>query len=79
MKVGIRTLSWNVRHAVLVLREAFYRFDQLKSQKKAPAAALQHVIFPFTAKKELQQTLAEAAALGLRIAVEPLPERNARP
>ena len=62
MKVGERHLTWNLRHAVLGLREAFYRFDQLKSQKKAPAAALQHVIFPFTAKKELQQALAEAAA-----------------
>ena len=62
MKVGERHLTWNMRHAVLGLREAFYRFDQLKSQKKAPAAALQHVIFPFTAKKELQQALAEAAA-----------------
>src|SRR3954471_13798207 len=62
MKVGERHLTWNVRHAVLGLREAFYRFDQLKSQKKAPAAALQHVILPFTAKKDLDQALAEAAA-----------------
>jgi leucyl aminopeptidase len=59
---GARHLTWNLRHAVLGLREAFYRFDQLKSQKKAPAAALQHVIFPFTPKKELQQSLAEAVA-----------------
>ena len=62
MKVGERHLTWNLRHAVLGLREGFYRFDQLKSQKKAPAAALQHVIFPFSAKKELRQTLAEAVA-----------------
>jgi leucyl aminopeptidase len=62
MKVGERHLTWNLRHSVLGLREAFYRFDQLKSQKKAPAAALQHVLFPFTAKPELQKTLAEAAA-----------------
>jgi leucyl aminopeptidase len=62
MKVGARNLTWNLRHAVLGFREAFYRFDQLKSQKKAPAAALQHVILPFTPKKELQQTLAEAIA-----------------
>src|SRR5690242_1082405 len=32
LKVGARTLSWNVRHAVLGLRDAFYRFDQLRSQ-----------------------------------------------
>jgi leucyl aminopeptidase len=62
MKVGERHLTWNLRHAVLGLREAFYRFDQLKSQKKAPAAALQHVVFPFSAKPELQKTLAESTA-----------------
>jgi len=62
MKVGDRPLSWNLRHAVLGLREAFYRFDQMKSQKKAPAAALQHVVFPLSAKTDLQKTLAEAAA-----------------
>jgi len=62
LRVGSRPIAWNVRHAVLGLREAFYRFDQMKSQKKAPAAALQHVIFPVTAKKELQQALTEAAA-----------------
>jgi leucyl aminopeptidase len=47
---------------VLGLREAFYRFDQLKSQKKPPAAALQHVFLPFTAKKELQEALVEGAS-----------------
>jgi len=62
IKVGARPVSWNLRQAVLSLREAFYRFDQLKSQKKAPAAALQHVVFPLSAKAELQKTLVEAAA-----------------
>ena len=62
MKVGDRHLAWNLRHAALGLREAFYRFDQMKSQKKAPAAALQHVVFPLTAKAELQKALAEAVA-----------------
>ncbi|HEX6692740.1 MAG TPA: leucyl aminopeptidase [Burkholderiales bacterium] len=62
MKVGGRHLTWNLRHAVLGLREAFYRFDQMKSQKKAPAAALQHVVFPLSPKAELQKALAEAAA-----------------
>jgi len=62
MKVGARHLTWNLRNAVLGLREAFYRFDQLKSQKKAPAAALQHVAFPLSSKAELQKTLAEATA-----------------
>ena len=62
IKVSSRPVSWNLRQAVLSLREAFYRFDQLKSQKKAPAAALQHVVFPLSAKAELQKTLVEAAA-----------------
>jgi leucyl aminopeptidase len=62
MKVGARHLTWNLRNAVLGLREAFYRFDQLKSQKKAPAAALQHVAFPLSSKAELQKTLVEATA-----------------
>ena len=35
--VGRRGLPWAVRHAVLGIRDAFYRFDQLKTQKK-PAA-----------------------------------------
>jgi leucyl aminopeptidase len=60
--VGARPLSWNLRHAALGLREAFYRFDLMKSQKKAPAAALQHVIFPLSPKAELQKTLVEAIA-----------------
>jgi leucyl aminopeptidase len=34
----------------------------MKSQKKAPPAALQHVVFPLSSKTELQQALAEAAA-----------------
>ena len=33
-------LPWAVRQAVLGLRDAFYRFDQLKTQKKPPPPAL---------------------------------------
>src|SRR5262245_2024521 len=62
MKVGNRHVSWNLRHAVLGLREAFYRFDQMKSQKKGSAAALQHVVFPLSSKTELQKALTEASA-----------------
>jgi len=61
-KVGARPLSWNVRHAVLGLREAFYRFDQLKTQKKAPASTLGHVFLPLSSNTQLQQALAEAQA-----------------
>jgi leucyl aminopeptidase len=62
LKVGLRTLSWNVRHAVLGVREAFYRFDQLKSQKKAAPAALSHVILPLSPNPTLQEALAEGVA-----------------
>jgi leucyl aminopeptidase len=62
LKAGTRPLSWNVRHAVLCVREALYLFDQLKTQKKAPAPALSHVILPLTANPQLQQALAEGVA-----------------
>ena len=60
--VGKRPVSWNVRHAVLGVREAFYRFDQLKTQKKPGAPALAEVILPLSAKAELQAALKEATA-----------------
>ncbi len=62
LKVGTRPLSWNVRHAVLGMRDAFYRFDQLKSQKKSPAPVLSHVVLPLTANPQLQQALTEGMA-----------------
>jgi leucyl aminopeptidase len=61
-KIGERPIAWNVRHAVLGLREAFYRFDELKSQKKAPASALARVILPLGASTALQAALDEAQA-----------------
>jgi len=61
-KVASRPLSWNVRHAVLGLRDAFYRFDQLKSQKKTNRPALEHVVVPLSPKAELQNALQEATA-----------------
>ena len=62
MKIGSRPVSWNVRHAVLGVRDAFYRFDQLKTQKKPPAPALERVVLPLSSKPELTQALAEAVA-----------------
>ena len=47
---------------MLGLRDAFYRFDQLKTQKKAPAPALEHVTLTDSPVPQLQQALAEAAA-----------------
>jgi leucyl aminopeptidase len=55
-------LSWNVRQAVLGLRDAFYRFDEMKSQKKPPAPALAHVTLPLGPTAELEQALAESVA-----------------
>jgi leucyl aminopeptidase len=61
-KVGARTVSWNLRQAVLGIREAFYRFDVLKTQKKPAPPALGHVVFPLSSNNQLQQALAEAIA-----------------
>jgi leucyl aminopeptidase len=65
LKVGGRNAAWNVRHAVLGLREAFYRFEQLKTQKKSPVPALAQVTLavqsgPVT--HQAQAALREAAA-----------------
>ena len=62
MKVGTRPLSWNVRHAVLAMNDALYRFDQLKTQKNANRPALAEVTLPLSAKAELQGALREAVA-----------------
>ena len=62
LKVGERPLSWNLRQAVLGAREAFYRFDQLKSQKKSPEPALARVTLPLPPAAALAQALAEAQA-----------------
>jgi leucyl aminopeptidase len=61
-KVGERPLAWNVRHAVLGVRDALYRFDELKSQKKPPASALARVILPLSANAALEAALDEANA-----------------
>src|SRR5574341_1632249 len=61
-KVAARHVSWNVRHAVLGVRDAFYRFDQLKTRKKQPAPTLAHVVLPLSSKAELANALKEAVA-----------------
>jgi leucyl aminopeptidase len=43
VKVGKRPVQWNIRQLVLGLRDAFYRFDELKTQKKPSAPALASV------------------------------------
>ena len=65
LKVGRRGLPWTVRQAVLGWREAFYRFDQLKTQKKAPAPALASVTLGVLAgpvSPAAQHALKEAVA-----------------
>ena len=61
LKVKNRPLSWNLRQAVLGMREAFYRFDELK-QKKSPAPSLERVVLPLPPAAPLAQALAEARA-----------------
>ncbi len=65
LKVGRRSAAWNVRHAALGLRDAFYRFDQLKTLKKAPAPALAAVTLAVqgaAVTEPLRAALREAAA-----------------
>ncbi|MGH8689776.1 MAG: leucyl aminopeptidase [Burkholderiales bacterium] len=59
---GARPLSWNLRHAVLGVRDAFYRFDRLKTQKKPPLPVLEHVVLPLSKNQKLEETLSEAVA-----------------
>ena len=61
-KVGERPITWNARHAVLGFRDAFYRFDQLKTQKKPPEPALAQVILPLSSRDDLRKAVAEAVA-----------------
>jgi leucyl aminopeptidase len=62
MKIAARPVSWNVRHAVLGVSDALYRFDQLKTQNKPSGPALAEVVLPLSPKKELQDALQEAVA-----------------
>jgi leucyl aminopeptidase len=62
IKVGSQPLSWNVRHAVQVFRDAFYRFEQLKTQNKSARPALESVTLPLSSSAPLEQALKEASA-----------------
>jgi len=61
-KVDGRPLSWNLRQAVGAAREAFYRFDEMKSQKKNPRPALAEMTLPLSPNAQLEQALEEATA-----------------
>ena len=73
LKVGRRNATWNLRQAVLGMREAFYRFEQLKTQKKAPAPALAQVTLavqggPVTLQAQAAVREAAATADGVDLA-----------
>jgi len=60
-----RPLAWTVRHAALALREAFYVFDELKTQARAPAPSLARVTLALsrgTVPAAARSALAEAVA-----------------
>src|SRR3972149_5221083 len=61
LKAGARSLAWNLRHLVLGMREAFYRFDQFKTQKKSPAPALASVTIAAAATAPPREALREGA------------------
>ena len=63
--VGGRGLPWAVRHAILCVRESFYRFDQLKTQKKAAVPTLAAIALAITGAPvtlQAQAALKEAVA-----------------
>jgi len=73
LKVGRRNATWNLRQAVLGVREAFYRFDQLKTQKKAPTPTLADVtlalqVGPVTLQAQAAVREAAATADGVDLA-----------
>ena len=73
LKVAGRNAAWNLRQAVLGVREAFYRFDQLKTQKKAPAPTLADVtlavqVGPVTLQAQAAVREAAATADGVDLA-----------
>jgi leucyl aminopeptidase len=86
VKVANRALAWNVRHAVSGVREAFYRFDALKTQKKAPAPALRSVTLavagasvPAPAERALEEAVASADGVDLAKTLGNLPPNICTP
>jgi leucyl aminopeptidase len=72
-KLPAHDLAWNLRQATLGLRDAFYAFDQLKTEKKGPPPALAEITFalpaaavPAAAGRALRE--AEATADGVALA-----------
>ena len=85
IKIGRRTPAWNVRHAVLAVRDALYRFDQLKSAKAPPAPALSHIALfvgaqaPAQAQNALKEAIATADGVDLARTLGNLPSNHCTP
>jgi len=86
LKVGRRATAWNVRHTALGLRDAFYRFDQLKTQRKPPAPVLAAVTIamqggPVTdqARAALREAVATADGVALARTLGNLPPNICTP
>jgi len=86
LKVGRRRLPWNVRQAVLGVRDAFYRVDQLKTQKKLPAPPLGALVLavlgaPVTqaAQAALKEAVATADGTELARTLGNLPSNHCTP
>ena len=65
LQVANRALAWNVRQAVAGVREAFYTFDTLKTQKKTPPPALRALtlaVIKAPVPLQAEHALAEAVA-----------------
>ena len=85
-KLPARSVAWNLRHAVLGLRDAFYLFDQLKTEKKAAAPALTDVRFalaegavPAAAPRALREAVATADGAALARTLGNLPSNICTP
>ena len=65
VRVGERAFAWKIRQIVLGIRERFYRFDELKSQKRSRTPALASVMIGLPAglpEARAQSALVEAIA-----------------
>jgi len=81
-KIGRRTAEWNVRHAVLCIRDALYRFDQLKSAKPPAPPALKEVALLASgagAAQALKEAVATAEGVELARTLGNLPSNHCTP
>jgi len=85
-KLPARSVEWNVRHAVLGLRDACYLFDQLKTQKKTEPPALNDVTLalaegtlPAPAHRALREAVATADGAALARTLGNLPSNICTP